>query len=590
MYTLRPYQSDSVKAVIHYFRHHSTPAVIVLPTGAGKSLVIAELARLAKGRVLVLTHVKELVEQNHAKYESYGLTAAIFSAGLGRKETDEKVVFASVQSMANSLDAFTEEFSLLVIDECHRVPDNDKSTYRRAIAHVQECNPNIKILGLTATPYRLDMGWIYRYHTRGQVRTEQDRFFRDCIFELPIRYLLDEGFLTPAKIMDMAVLGYDFSTIRPSANGYYRESDLNAVLKKSSRATPAIIEQVVELAKDRQGVMIFASTVDHAKEIMSYLTDESAALVIGDTSADERDRIINAFKRREIKFLVNVSVLTTGFDAPHVDLIAVLRPTESISLYQQIVGRGLRLSEGKTDCLVLEYAGNHYDLFQPEVGEPQPNSDSEIVTIPCPACGFNNNFWGKLDSNGFLIEHYGRRCQGYFEDDETGEREECGYRFRAKFCGECGADNDIAARRCHECDAVLVDPDKKLRDALKLKDALIMHCVDLRMEPGKNKLGKPQLKITYISDTDAEISEFWQLSTKRQKEDFLRRFVNPHLVDRHRPFEETAPTEIAANEHRFRPPELIIARKEGRFWVIRDKLFERPSEEAMAQINAVSQA
>lgn len=102
MYTLRPYQQDSVNATLHYFRKHNSPAVLALPTGAGKSLVVAELARIARGRVLVLTHVKELVEQNHAKYESYGLKAAIFSAGLGRKETDQQVVFASVQSMANS--------------------------------------------------------------------------------------------------------------------------------------------------------------------------------------------------------------------------------------------------------------------------------------------------------------------------------------------------------------------------------------------------------------------------------------------------------------------------------------------------------
>lgn len=102
MYTLRPYQADSVKAVIHYFRKNDTPAVIVLPTGAGKSLVIAELARLARGRVLVLAHVKELVEQNHAKYEGYGLKGSIFSAGLGRKETSEQVVFASVQSVVRN--------------------------------------------------------------------------------------------------------------------------------------------------------------------------------------------------------------------------------------------------------------------------------------------------------------------------------------------------------------------------------------------------------------------------------------------------------------------------------------------------------
>lgn len=574
MYTLRPYQQDCVKATVHYFRKHNTPAVLALPTGAGKSLVIAELARIARGRVLVLTHVKELVEQNHAKYESYGLKASIFSAGLGRKETDQQVVFASVQSMVNSLDQFDAEFSLLVIDECHRVPDDENSAYQRVIQHLQAINAGIKILGLTATPYRLGMGWIYKYHTRGQVRTEQDRFFRDCIFELPIRYLLDEGFLTEPKIMDMAVIGYDFSSLKPANHGHYREADLDAVIAKSARATPMIIEQVIDYAKDRKGVMIFASTVNHAKEIMGYLTNESAALVVGDTPLEERDRIITEFKNQQIKFLVNVSVLTTGFDAPHVDLIAILRPTESISLYQQIVGRGLRLAEGKKDCLVLEYAGNCYDLYQPEVGDPKPDSSSEVIMVPCPACGFKNSFWGKLDPAGFLIEHYGRRCQGYFEDDDTGEREECGYRFRAKYCEECGADNDIAARRCHQCDAVMVDPDKKLRDALKLKDAMIMKCTDMQLEPGKNQYGKPQLKVTYFSEEDGQISETWQLTNKTQKSEFLKKFINPHLVDRHRPFTETAPTKVASNEHRLRPPEIIIARKSGRFWAIRDKLFD----------------
>ena len=165
MYTLRPYQADSVKAVIHYFRKHSSPAVLVLPTGAGKSLVIAELARLAKGRVLVMAHVKELVEQNHAKYEGYNLRGSVYSAGLGRKETDQQVVFASVQSVVRNLDDFKNQFSLLVIDECHRVPDNKNTSYQKVISHLRELNPGIKVLGLTATPYRLGMGWIYQYHT-----------------------------------------------------------------------------------------------------------------------------------------------------------------------------------------------------------------------------------------------------------------------------------------------------------------------------------------------------------------------------------------------------------------------------------------
>lgn len=579
MYTLRPYQADSVKAVIHYFRKHSTPAVIVLPTGAGKSLVIAELARLAKGRVLVLAHVKELVEQNHAKYEGYGLKGSIFSAGLGRKETDQQVVFASVQSVVRNLDSFKNQFSLLVIDECHRVPDEKTSSYQKVITHLRELNPGIKVLGLTATPYRLGMGWIYQYHTRGQVRTEESRFFRDCIFELPIRYLLDENFLTPARMMDAPVLSYDFSQLKPANTGRYKEAEMDMVIDKAKRATPQIVEQIIQYAKERKGVMVFAATVRHAQEIHGLLPEGETAIVIGDTPTPERDAIIQSFKNREIKYLVNVSVLTTGFDAPHVDLIAILRPTESVSLYQQIVGRGLRLSEGKSECLVLDYAGNSYDLYQPEVGDPKPDSTSEIITIPCPACGFNNNFWGKLDSNGFLLEHFGRRCQGYFEDDETGEREHCGYRFRAKYCGECGADNDIAARICHECDATLVDPDKKLKEALNLKDALIFECTEMDLSVFKSSDGKSQLKVTYSGETyqgegNALVHEFWSLNTKKQKQTFKDLFVRPHLADKHRPFEEASPTKVVANQHRFRLPQFVIARKSGRFWKLRDKIFE----------------
>ncbi|MFV8410792.1 helicase-like protein [Vibrio owensii] len=579
MYTLRPYQADSVKAVIHYFRKHSTPAVIVLPTGAGKSLVIAELARLAKGRVLVLAHVKELVEQNHAKYEGYGLKGSIFSAGLGRKETDQQVVFASVQSVVRNLDSFKNQFSLLVIDECHRVPDEKSSSYQKVITHLRELNPGIKVLGLTATPYRLGMGWIYQYHTRGQVRTEEPRFFRDCIFELPIRYLLDENFLTPARMMDAPVLSYDFSQLKPANTGRYKEAEMDMVIDKAKRATPQIVEQIIQYAKERKGVMVFAATVRHAQEIHGLLPEGETAIVIGDTPTPERDAIIQSFKNREIKYLVNVSVLTTGFDAPHVDLIAILRPTESVSLYQQIVGRGLRLSEGKSECLVLDYAGNSYDLYQPEVGDPKPDSTSEIITIPCPACGFNNNFWGKLDSNGFLLEHFGRRCQGYFEDDETGEREHCGYRFRAKYCGECGADNDIAARICHECDATLVDPDKKLKEALNLKDALIFECTEMDLSVFKSSDGKSQLKVTYSGETyqgegNALVHEFWSLNTKKQKQTFKDQFVRPHLADKHRPFEEASPTKVVANQHRFRLPQFVIARKSGRFWKLRDKIFE----------------
>ncbi|PTT32029.1 DEAD/DEAH box helicase, partial [Aeromonas sp. HMWF017] len=345
MFVLRPYQTDAVNAVISHFRKHPDPAVVVLPTGAGKSLVIAELARKARGRVLVLTHVKELVEQNHAKYEAWGLKADIFAAGLDRKEASAQVVFGSVQSVARNLDAFDGAFSLLIIDECHRVSLDDDSQYHQVIDHLKAANPALKILGLTATPYRLGLGWIYRRHYHGMVKSHGERLFGDCVFELPLRFMVKNGYLTPPRMVDAPIVHYDFSKLVPRENGLFSEADLNGELKRQQRVTPHILSQVLEYAADRQGVMIFAATVEHAREIHGLLgaRGQQAALITGETPGPERDALINAFKARELKFLVNVAVLTTGFDAPHVDLIVMLRPTESVSLYQQIVGRSITI-------------------------------------------------------------------------------------------------------------------------------------------------------------------------------------------------------------------------------------------------------
>ncbi len=179
----------------------------------------------------------------------------------------------------------------------------------------------------------------------------------------------------------------------------------------------------MEFAETRKGVMIFAATVEHAREIHGLLPPQTEPRWSpAETPGPERDRLIEAFKAQQFRYLVNVAVLTTGFDAPHVDLIAILRPTESVSLYQQIVGRGLRLAPGKTDCLILDYAGNPHDLYTPEVGAPKGKSDNVPVQVFCPACGFANTFWGKTTADGTLIEHFGRRCQGWLEDDDGQSR------------------------------------------------------------------------------------------------------------------------------------------------------------------------
>ncbi len=580
MFELRPYQKDSVRAVIEHFRRGSDPAVVVLPTGAGKSLVIAQLARLARGRVLVLAHVKELVQQNHAKYEAYGNPASIFAAGLKRKEVTRQVVFGSVQSVARNLEHFSQGFTLLVIDECHRLSQEQDSGYQRVIGHLRQHNPGLKILGLTATPYRLGLGWIYRYHHHGMVRGESDCFFSDCIFELPLRLMVKQGYLTPPRLVDGAVAQYDFSTCAPGSGGHYQEADLNRVINSAKRATAIIITEVMVQAEQRQGVMIFASTADHAREIMSYLPEGDAALILGETEGRLRDQRILAFKQRKLKYLVNVSVLTTGFDAPHVDLIAILRPTESVSLYQQIVGRGLRLSPEKSDCLVLEFAGNHYDLYAPEIGVSKPAADTEPVMVFCPQCDCGNIFWGKRDADGAVIEHYGRRCQGVVE--AFGAKKQCNYRFRFKECAACNSQNDIAARRCHHCREVLIDADTKLRQALALKDALVLRCAGMTLESRLGKTGRPQLKVIYHDEDGTELAEYFSLDSATQKRVFLSHFVQPHLRNPETEFQPQSVAQVCRDEALFRAPDFVVARKKGYFWVIQEKLFDYEGRHRLA--------
>ncbi|WP_447555315.1 DEAD/DEAH box helicase [Vreelandella sp. EE22] len=569
---LRDYQRQAVARVVEHFRGTSEPGVVVLPTGSGKSLVIAELARLARGRVLVLAHVRELVEQNHAKYQAYGLEADIFSAGLKRKEASRQVVFGSIQSVVRNLDSFKDEnFTLLVIDECHRVSLEKASSYRKVIDHLQRQNPKLKILGLTATPYRLGQGFIYHRHYHGMVRGDSACFFTDCIFEQPLRLMVRQQYLAPPTRLDMAIEGYDFSTLAPAQNGLFPEKALNEVVA-GSRATPGIVDQIQERAESRQGVMIFAATVAHAEEVVSYLPAQQAALITGDTHLRERERLIAAFKARALKYLVNVSVLTTGFDAPHVDVIAILRPTESVSLYQQIVGRGLRLSPGKTDCLVLDYAGNPWDLYAPEVGEPKPDSDSEPVQVICPACEHANLFWGKRDGD-IVIEHFGRRCQGLVEN-ERGRRVQCDFRFRFKVCQQCGAENDIAARRCHGCQTLLVDADDKLKDALKLKDAKVLRVSGMQVDATTNGRGLPRLKVTYFDEDGVDLSEWFALETAAQRHAFYHIFLRDHLRAPGVDWKPTSAQEVAGQTHRLRRPDFVVGRKVGRHWQLREKLFD----------------
>lgn len=574
MYKLRDYQKQAVDSTIRYFKKKRDPAVIVLPTGAGKSLVIAELARIARGRVLVLAHVKELVEQNHEKYESYGLEAGIYSAGLNKKDEHHKVIFGSIQSVARADADFFKDFTLVVIDECHRVGLEQETQYAQVIKELKAQNENICILGLTATPYRLGLGWIFNYSFQGVERTKEARFFKQSVFELPLQYMIRNKYLTPPVKVDIPVTCYDFSSLTDSGRKYTM-NEVEEVLKSQRRLTPLIVKNIVDIAETykRQGVMIFSSTVKHAQEILECLPKDQSRIVIGETEQEDRDAIIMDFKARKIKYLVNVSVLTTGFDAPHVDVIAILRPTDSISLYQQIIGRGLRLDSGKKDCFILDYTGVTHDIYSPEIEGKKPTPESVAVPIPCPKCGFENNFWGKVDEDGNIIEHYGRTCKGGIQDPKTLEYKPCGYRFRFKICPNCSTENDLTARNCSNCDQVLVDADTKLKQARLSKNAHVLRPDTIEIQGRKDKKGSAFLEVRYY-DYDAKyVSEIHYLDNETSLKKFNINFLRSHMrrPEFHLPIETVE--DVLRCERFFRMPSFVITRKQGKYWRITEKIF-----------------
>lgn len=489
-------------AAIDWMRKSLAPACIEAATGAGKSHMIAEIARLIHAqtgkRVLCLAPSAELVVQNHGKFLASGHRASMFSASAGAKELRYSVVFGSPLTVKNRISAFqragNDGYALVVVDECHGMTP----TVKDIISAMRDGNPNLRVLGLTATPYRLGDGWIFREHADGLMNGEdvaRAPYFAKCVYTVGARDLIDQGFLTKPVIGGINATGYDTAGLALNSRGQFDADAVDRAYHGHGRKTAAVVADVVTQAHDRKGVMFFAATVQHAREVLASLPPELSAIVTAETPKGERDSLIRRFKARDLKYIVNVSVLTTGFDAPHVDVIAILRKTESVGLLQQIIGRGLRVSHGKKDVLILDYTTNlddhcpDGDLFAPVVRAGKGGGDGGLVKAVCPVCNYANGFAANPqylgfthDDAGYAIDldgrqimsdygptpvHFGRRCLGMTQTGKRGEYERCGYRWTSKECPHCLADNDIAARYCHACKGEIVDPNDRLAAEFK---------------------------------------------------------------------------------------------------------------------------
>jgi DNA repair protein RadD len=389
MLTLRPYQQAAISSIYGYFQTDKGNPLVVIPTAGGKSLVMAAfiegvLKAWPDQRILIVTHVRELIAQNHA--EMIGLwpeaPAGIYSAGLGKREAQARILFAGIQSIHRRAQEIGHT-DLVLIDEAHLIPGNSSTMYRRFLDGLARINPALKVIGLTATPFRLDSGMLHE---------GKSALFTDIAYEAPVRELIDAGYLDVSKVGTRA--------------GDFIARDLAAAVDKEA-ITRAAVTEIIEHGRERKSWLAFCSGVEHAQHVAEEFGRQgiSCRTIFGDTPKEERDAIIAGFKRGEIRALASMGVLTTGFNAPAVDLIALLRPTKSAGLYVQMVGRGTRLAPGKENCLVLDFAGNvrrhgPIDLVRPRrpgeagVGEaptkvcPECDSIIALSATECPDCGY----------------------------------------------------------------------------------------------------------------------------------------------------------------------------------------------------------
>jgi len=379
-----PMQRAAVAAVEEHLSRWKTHPLVSAPTGSGKtviiSLLIAELLRARPAaRACILAHRRELLTQAEDDLKAVWPDApcGIWSASLGRRES-ARVMIAGIQSVfriAKKLPAF----DLIVIDEAHLISGDRDSMYRQFIRDARRVNPEVRIVGFTATPYRLDGGLLYG----------KGKLFGKVCYAADLRELLLEGKLCPLRTRAAEA---EINTVGVRT----RQGDFDSSELELRATAPAVVHsavaEIVKAGRSRKAWLIFCCGVKHARQVAAILRVEhgiDAPVVVGDTSPDERAKAVDDLKEGRVRALINVNVLTTGFNVRRIDLIAVLRPTQSTSLWVQMVGRGFRTHPDKKDCLILDFGGNclrHGPLDNLKVRTKENRGDGDAPAKMCPAC------------------------------------------------------------------------------------------------------------------------------------------------------------------------------------------------------------
>jgi len=499
---LRPYQQRSCDAAIDEVRTSIEPCLIEASPAAGKSFMIADLARrlheMSGGkRVLVIAPSATLVKQDYEKFLLTGMKASIFSASAGAKSTRNFVVFATPLTVRNAISRFKRQgqdgYCAVIVDEAHGITP----TIRDIIDQMREANPNLRVIGLTGTPYILNKGYIYRIGPEGTTNGDdvtRDPYFLRCVYCVSAQEMLADGFITPMQVAPINV--NPNPVLLPNGCPQPAGGPDRAHIGWGDK-TAQVVADTLEQAQDIfGGVMFFASSISHAEEILASLPIEKSGMVTGEKSflrgkPAEQSKVQDAYRNLDIRYIVSVGQLTTGFDVSHTSVISLLRDTDSAALLEQILGRAWRLDDRKPHSIFLDYVGaaeKHFpdgNIYTPLIKAKTAPGAGVGREFHCPDCAFVNTFtvkeefqdWPSVDAAGYCLDsfgeqvmteygpepiHYGRRCFGIIGGMERGSYVRCNYRYTSKECGSCGEPNDISARTCSTCKSRLVDPNEKI--------------------------------------------------------------------------------------------------------------------------------
>jgi len=412
----RDYQDRVNDALWGFIETKQGKPVVVAPVGSGKSFMIARwvleaLAKYPATKVLILCHVAELLKQIADEIFEINPMANVtfYSDKIGKKDLTGQIILGSVQSIFKKGFEIPGGIDIVVTDECHLISPNDETMYRKLFKDLETINPYMKTIGFTGTNFRPNSG----------VLTEGDgRLFTDVAYQIPMIELIEKGYLcplvTPPMKTRMSVEGVG------KRNGDYIDSQLQKAVDKDP-ITKACVDEIIEHGSDRKKWIVFTTGIEHCEHVRDEIRSRgiSAEMVTGKTPTVERNAVFKGFKDGDTRCLVNVGVATTGYNNPAIDLIALMRPTRSPVLYVQMMGRALRVCEGKTDSVVLDF-GSVIDTLGPVdtvdariVNKKAGIGDGEAPIKVCPKC----------DGVNFAGQKFCQDCGHEFVSDQASKIE-----------------------------------------------------------------------------------------------------------------------------------------------------------------------